>query len=268
VSRTVLNSFASLALTFVITLVTRSVSAQSWERVSTDLEMMRLDVEPTSLFSGEILLLRSELKQLVPRVVPALQYGKKLATAEELATKSQALVTINANFFDENGKALGLVVTNGTLQQPPHYGGAALTGVFQVNGGNSAALSIVHRSAFNPRRVLEAFQAGPRLLASGQLLKVKDASSSRRAGLCLDTQDRLILFVTSGLFGATLNQLQKLLLDKRVNCHSALNLDGGGSAQLYFRGGTIPENGKNMDVPEINIEGIDSVPVVLGLFSK
>jgi uncharacterized protein YigE (DUF2233 family) len=247
-----------------------SAGAQGWQPIANDLEMIRLDAEPSSLFSAEILLLRTELKHYVPRVITALEFGKKLATADEFAKKSQAVVTINANFFDESNKALGLVVTNGTVQQQPHQGGAALTGIFQLSQGDEPRINIVHRQDFNPKRVLEAFQAGPRLLDNGKALRVKDTNSSRRAGLCIDDKGRLILFATSGFFGATLQQMQQLLLRSPVNCSSSLNLDGGGSAQLYFAGSSVGSNKATSVIlsPEINIQGIDSVPVVLALIPR
>jgi exopolysaccharide biosynthesis protein len=243
------------------------LEAQSWERIAEDLEMIRLDLEPNSLFSAELLLLRSELKRFAPRVVTALQLGKKLATAEEFAEKSRAVVTINANFFDENSRALGLVVTNGSVQQQTHLGGSALTGIFQLIASGAPNISIVHRQDFSPKKVLEAFQAGPRLLAHGQALRVKDTSSSRRAGICIDASGKLVLFATSGFFGATLTQVQQLLRNNPVNCQTALNLDGGGSAQLFLSGKRVGSGvtSPHRAIPDINIQGVDSVPVVLAL---
>jgi exopolysaccharide biosynthesis protein len=59
-----------------------------------------------------------------------------------------------------------------------------------------------------------------------------------RSCLCLTNDQRLLLVVVDGrsssAFGMSLAELN--FLTKQLNCHTTLNLDGGGSTTLYVRG--------------------------------
>ena len=111
-------------------------------------------------------------------------------------------------------------------------------------------------------------QGGPRLLANGAAVPgLRDVnSSSRRAGVCLDKDNRLIFFcVSSSLSGVSLAELQTALRAPGIDCVDALNLDGGGSAQLYVSS-ELP--GSVREASELSIRGKDEIPVALGLFLK
>ncbi|MCB0336241.1 MAG: phosphodiester glycosidase family protein, partial [Bdellovibrionales bacterium] len=194
-------------------------------------------------------------------VLRAVSFGQTTSSAKALALKSNAVMTINANFFDENGKPLGLVVSQGIQQQKIHQGGNTLTGVFFVTREN---IGIVNRSNFQSDLVIEAVQAGPRLLASGNKIKGlnKNEIRTRRSGVCVDKKKRLIFFITTGFMGITLHQLQEMILTPDIGCVDALNLDGGGSAQMYLD--TQHASGQSK-IDNITIHGSEPVPVMLAL---
>ncbi len=215
-------------------------------------------------FNSDITFVRFNLDNYRIAVVRATDFGMSRSTSRILCQKARALACINANFFDESGKPLGLVVTRGMTLQNVHRRGGTLTGIFQVSRTNAA---IINRTDYNPESVVEAVQAGPRLIANGQKIPgLKEASAStRRSGVCIDASNRIIFYVMStGFFGLSLEDLRELLLSDAVGCRDALNLDGGGSSQLFAEARTPNQPGSE----PIFIEGTDEVPIALGVFPR
>jgi len=207
-------------------------------------------------------LIRANNKSVRVSVIRAAEFGLKRATAQTLCKASGASVCVNANFFDEKGDPLGLIISHGILHHKLHQGGKTLTGIFQVTRLNAG---IINRSEFVQGNVLEAVQAGPRLIVKGAAVTgLKDESSSGRSGICIDKDDRIVLFAGYFRFpGVTLSDIQAILKTDPIHCIEALNFDGGGSAQLYVN----PEKIDSLNnQPKLSIEGFDEVPVVLGLF--
>jgi exopolysaccharide biosynthesis protein len=71
--------------------------------------------------------------------------------------------------------------------------------------------------------------------------------------------------VSSGLLGVSLEQLQDELQRPGIDCLDALNLDGGGSSQLWVNGSI---QGAPNGFEEISIQASDPVPVAFALFPK
>jgi exopolysaccharide biosynthesis protein len=83
----------------------------------------------------------------------------------------------------------------------------------------------------------------------------------RRALIGIDREQRLIIAVTDSLFGGlSWVELQELFgaAQWRLQARDLLNLDGGGSAQLYLRAGQFEEY----------VAGATEVPVVIGFFPR
>lgn len=234
----------------------------AWEPIGTDLEQANAKLNPGSVFSASAVLLRSSLTNYRLQVLRAADFGWKRANVRAMCREAGASACINSNFFDEQGRALGLVISRGIIQQKMHRGGGTLTGVAFVT---PKSIGIAHRDAFSPEGVIEATQAGPRVLDDGQAVSGLKESSFRTnlSGMCLDQQGRVVLYrVSAGVFGASLPLLQRLLLSSGVACVDALNFDGGGSSQLYISG-EIP--GHAGAVREESFPGRDEVPVALAL---
>lgn len=240
------------------------VTAVSWNRLGDDLELAEVATEDRRILSPQVTLLRSTLKRYRLNVIPASRSGLKNTTVKRLSKLSGAVLGINANFFDEHGEPLGVVLNNGNLMQSMHRGGNTLTGIFQIANNKP---SIVGRNSFDPNGVLEAVQAGPRIIVAGKAQeKLRELDVyERRAGVCVDGNDRVILFISSGIMGISFRELLKVLLHPDIACVEALNLDGGGSAQLYVSA-DIP--GASAGMREISLPGSDSIPVMLGLLLK
>lgn len=236
----------------------------TWERLGSDLERTQFSFNVGALFTSSIVIARSSLTEYTLRTIRASEFGWKRASVKALCKAAGAAVCINANFFDEQGKALGLVISRGIIHQKLHRGGGVLTGVLLAT---SKAVRITSRDTFTPAQAVEAIQAGPRLVSDGEPVRgLHDASlSSNLSGACIDKEQRLLIYrVTSGLFGSTIRQLQKLLLDPLLGCVEALNFDGGGSSQLFI---SSKISGADPRAEEF-LTGEDDVPVAVGLFHE
>lgn len=235
-----------------------------WERIEDDLDTATIGEQ--GIFTPQILLFRTSLQKYRIEVVPSSQFNLVRAPVRKLVRAKRAILGINANFFDETGRALGLVMSRGIVQHPIHRGGQTLTGVFQF--GQEGA-SIIPRAKFSPRLLSEAVQAGPRLITNGILTEgLRDIhATSRRVGVCI-TEDKSIVFfiVSNALVGMSLFDLQRHLIDPSVGCHEALNFDGGGSAQLYLA--DRPGINGTSSREELYLPGRDDIPVALTLSKK
>jgi exopolysaccharide biosynthesis protein len=208
---------------------------------------------------------RAAPNQFALRVIRAVEYGWKKASMKSMCKAAGASVCINSNFFDEQGKPLGVVISRGIQHQKTHNGGGTLTGVIFAT---SNKVTITHRSQFNPEKVIEAAQAGPRLISEGApVVGVKDSSNPTNLSIaCIDREARMLLIrVSLAMFGSSLREIQNLLLRPELGCFEALNFDGGGSSQMYISG-DIP--GHQGATREEDFPGRDEVPVALGLFRR
>ncbi len=237
----------------------------AWQEISPGLETSRFNFNVGAVFSSSIVLVRAELDKYRVQVIRAAEFGWKRAPVRSLCRLSGAHVCINSNFFDEQGKPLGVVINRGILHSKPHRGGGTLTAVLYAT---PKELRIVHRDNFSTHGVIEATQAGPRLLADGHAVEGLRTSvlSSNLSGSCIDRTGKFIMYrVASGMFGCTTRQLQELLTHPAIDCVDAINFDGGGSSQLFI--GT-QEPGASVRDKEENYQGEDDVPVAIGLFQN
>lgn len=235
----------------------------TWEKLGNGLEQTNFKMNGDSIISSSIAIVRSDMRSHRIATIRASEFGWKQATVQALCKAAGAVACINANFFDEQGKPLGLVMSRGIIHQRIHKGGGLLTGIVYVT---PKALGIAHRDSFVPDGVVEAIQAGPRLVSQGTIVEglKESARSSNLSGICVDANQRVAIFrVTSGVFGGSLHQLQSVLTNPSIGCIDALNFDGGGSSSMYISGEIQGHAGA---VREENFPGTDEVPVAIGLF--
>lgn len=258
-----------IALTTVVWDVVAPALAQTrnetltWDKLSSGLEQTNFKINGDSIISSSIAIVRSDMQSHRIATIRASEYGWKHATVQALCKASGAVACINANFFDEQGKPLGLVISRGIIHQKIHKGGGLLTGILFAS---PKSVGVAHRDGFSSEGVVEAVQAGPRLVSNGAIVDglKESARSSNLSGICIDTQQRVSIFrVTSGVFGGSLLQLQNVLTQPQIGCVEALNFDGGGSSSMYISGEIQGHAGA---VREENFPGTDEVPVAIGLF--
>ncbi len=234
----------------------------SWQNLSPGLEQTHFQLSSGTLLSPWVVAVRADLKHFRVQVIRAADFGWKRASVKAMCKASNASVCINSNFFDEQGKPLGLVLSRGILHQKTHNGGGTLTGILYVANDR---VGIAHRSSFNSEGVVEATQAGPRLISEGApVVGLKSPGSGTNLSIaCVDREQRVILVrVAFTMFGGSPTDIQRALLRPEIGCFEALNFDGGGSSQMYISG-TIP--GHVGAVREEDFPGRDEVPVALAL---
>jgi hypothetical protein len=233
----------------------------SWRELQKGVAIRTLVLERSQPnYSVELKLVRFNNQLITPRVLESGEFWLRSASVKTFAEKSHAIATINANYFDEKGRPLAYLKTrikeiNRILSKHSLY-----TGIFGI--ADSGAF-VTHRDEFEPAQASEALQSGPLLLHRGQRAVVSADLSryARRSLIGVDKNGAIIVGVAdAALGGLGLGELQKIFLDSRwhIDAVELLNLDGGGSAQLYLKSGKFEEW----------LPGASEVPVAIGFFSK
>lgn len=158
-------------------------------------------------------------------------------SSENLANKYHCQILVNGNFYDENDRPLGWLVSQGeTLSK------AIISSLF--NGFLSLSTSKVEISPSVPQGLVNlGLQSGPLLILDSKplLLKINNDQPRRRVIAALNNQSELIFLVLTGtdsLFsGPLLADMPKLVLALgqalNQNLVAALNLDGGSASAFH-----------------------------------
>jgi len=235
--------------------------AGKWQSLQKGIEHREMSLERSEPnYSFELKLFRFDTQAVTARILRSSYYQLKGADVKTFAQRSGAVAAINANYFDDKGRALGFLKAgaqeiNRTVSQ-----GSLFTGLF---GTRNLSPFIVHRDHFVPADADEALQCGPLLLRQGKALEVIRGQGrlSRRSLIGIDHEQRLVIGITAVFFGGlSWAELQELFSSPQwgLKTPDLLNLDGGGSAQLYFKTAKVEEF----------IPGTSEVPVAIGFFMK
>lgn len=185
----------------------------------------------------------------------ASDFGKTGLSAQEMADQSHALLSINSNFFDSKGHALGLVIKNKKVLQNPRP--ITWWAAFLINSNHAQIRKIAEHEKFSG--IEFATQAGPRLVIDGKTPKLKKEFSPKSA-IGIDAHGNIYIIASNT--GIDIQDFAAWLVKSEakggVGLTQALNLDGGSSTQLYAKVGKF----------SLNIPGFSKVPVGIGVFSK
>ena len=168
-------------------------------------------------------------------------FGTKRANASKIAKSNNAVVAINADFY--NYRSDGLFIRNGTVYRELPYGADVL---FVDSDGNFTVKSdrdAVKEGFYRKKKIYQSFSFGPALLIDGKA--VKDGNKNFVCGPYDDAPRTAIgqigtlhylLCAIDGRSkyseGVTVTELADIM--SRKNCMEAYNLDGGQSSVLYF----------------------------------
>jgi exopolysaccharide biosynthesis protein len=162
------------------------------------------------------------------------------STAQQVAASGWTFA-MNANFFDEQYRPLGVVVSGGAQVSAAHP--VSWQAVFVVTRRGKA--SIVRAADWKMRDdIAAAAQAGPRLVIGGKENQVARATPDARAGVCVAADGRVLFFATRN--DVLLDVWQTADLTLTLGCRDAMLFDGGPSVQLK--------------AGEVSIEGDKHVP--------
>ncbi|MDX2162757.1 MAG: phosphodiester glycosidase family protein [bacterium] len=166
-----------------------------------------------------------------------------------------AAVIVNANFFDAQGQALGLLVSDGQVF------GTAYTdrgGFFTVQDGQVRVRSTL-LEPYRGEALEQAVQAFPMLVSGGAAAYTtpRPDRASRRTAIGQDQAGRVLIVVSSSLIGMRLTEFSTFLAASDLALVEAFNLDGGGSTMLHI------DSGEALQVPSF-----DAVPAVLAVYPR
>ena len=232
-----------------------------WRSIQKGVEFRKMSLQRSEpSHSIDMKLLRFDTHWIAPRVLRSAQFQLKGANVKTFAEKSGAIATINANYFDTDGKPLAYLKVGSQPINSRLAKTALYTGVFSVKDQQPV---ISHRDEFVPEQADEGLQSGPLLLLHGTAQPVTGAPNraSRRALIGMDQQQRLIVAATDNLLGGLhWSELQEIFSAApwQIQLTDLLNLDGGGSAQLYVKAGNFVEL----------VAGTSEVPVAIGFFNR
>lgn len=159
------------------------------------------------------------------------------ASSEELIKINHCQVLVNANFYDENDRPLGWLVSQGeTLSKP--ITSSLFNGYFSLSGSKAAIAPSVPEG-----KVDLGLQSGPLLISDSSplLLKINNDQPRRRVVAALNDQNELIFLVLIGIdslySGPLLADTPRFVVavSQAINQNlvAALNLDGGSASAFH-----------------------------------
>ncbi|MDZ4764470.1 MAG: phosphodiester glycosidase family protein [Chloroflexota bacterium] len=183
--------------------------------------------------------------------------GDALNLTEWRARLLDAVAIFNANFFDRNENALGLVVADGIA-----YGSAYTDrgGMLQVQNGVVRVRSTIEEPYLG-EPLEQAAQAFPMLVTNGAAAfsNPRGDYAARRTLVAQDTSGRIIVLASSSLLGMSLVNLSAYLPTTDFDIANAVNFDGGGSTLLAI----YPPDGSAALIPSF-----DPVTVVIAAYPR
>lgn len=219
------QTLAYCLLLIVLQLFTGPVNAAGWRELAPGIEYQDLGINILTLWS-HIHTFRIDLKSNKLDLVMAQDLSRHLASADEFAQHSNALIATNGGFFDQNNQPLGLRISNQQQQSPIKR--ISWWGIFYIHNQKASIASPFQY--LNNDHVNFAVQSGPRLIINGEIPSLKPGYAERTA-LGITRDGRVILIVTEKT-PMTTASLASLMRAPPLNCIDALNLDGGSSSQL------------------------------------
>ncbi|HEX9271080.1 MAG TPA: phosphodiester glycosidase family protein, partial [Candidatus Binatia bacterium] len=215
-------------------------NAGSWKVIQKGVEFRKMVLERSEpSHSIDLKLLRFDTRLVVPRVLRSAQFQLKSANAKTFAEKNGALAAINGSYFDTDGKPLAFLKVAGQAINARLAKNSLYSGVFSIKDQQPL---ISQRDDFLPEQADEGLQSGPLLLLHGTLQTVTGLPSrvSRRSLIGIDHEQRLVVAVADSLLGGLYwPEMQEIFSAApwQIQVTDLLNLDGGGSAQLYVKTG-------------------------------
>lgn len=230
------------------TLEPTAAPADGWELVVSGLE--RRYIQPNGLGPlSAVVVHRIDPQQFVFRA--HINPNAPLFNTRWRELHPDAILFINANFFDPAANTLGLVVQDGQ-----YFGSSYVNrgGMFAVQNGVPRVQSLIQQP-YDGAALDQAVQGFPMLVVDGvpNYQRTPGDRTTRRTVIGQDRQGRILL-VSTTLLGMTLDEIAAFLIDSDLDVAQALNLDGGGSMLL--------------DVVGANLPSLDPVPVILAIYPK
>ena len=192
----------------------------------------------------------ADLNQPEVRVVTAVARGfpRRAESFSSLIRRTKPVAAINGTFFGtRNLSPVGDIVVVGR----PVYFGRLGMGLAVRASGRAEFVNLETGRIRGWEGYRSVVCAGPRLIMDGQFVLdprtegFRDPhvlGSARRSALALTKDNRLLLVTTTG--SVTLGRLARAL--RSLGARWAINLDGGTSSGLYYRGKFVTSPGRSL----------------------
>ncbi len=162
------------------------------------------------------------------------QAGQLRSLSGWRALETDASVIINANFFDTNDFALGLVVSDGAAHGSAYQDRG---GTFLVRNDTPEIVSYRSQNLLNIESIKQAVQGFPLLVEDGRqaYFAAGGGERTRRTVIGIDGRGKVLIMVAPFL-GLSLADLSAYLPKTDLDIDAAFNLDGGGSTMIALPG--------------------------------
>ena len=232
-------------------LITPNTPDSDWRELLPGLEQRTLDSQDGA--PAEITALRIDPTLFTFRA--HYQAGNPYSLTEWRTVTESAVGFVNANFFDPQYRAQGLLIVDGQF----------ISQSFQNRGGwfglldDQPFIRSTTQQPYAGEAVTQAVQAFPMLVLDGAQAYTSTAPDriTRRTAIGQDAQGRIILLATPG-FGTTLRELSAYLAESDLNLVNAFNLDGGGSTMMSVTAGNAV----------YTLGAFDRVPTILAVYPR
>lgn len=194
----------------------------AWTPVAAGIEYRMLNCTP-SRFDLHLVRVDPEVATIDALVRPG-------STATDLGREHT--FALNANFFDENYRPLGVVVTSGKQVNPLHP--VSWQSVFFVDRERTPRIVPMKEWSEVKQSAMAASQCGPRLVIDGEKNQVARAEPAWRSGVCIDADKRVTFFATPPESELDVHEMVDLAAGP-LACRDAMLFDGGPSTQMFLR---------------------------------
>ena len=200
------------------------------------------------------------------RVLDSADYFSSRASVRRLVEESGALGAVNAGFFDENSRPLGLHIKRKQVIRGFTMASKKSAAVFYERDGLYKIISNKNYKKYfieskPPSPMTEAVQSYPLLVGRGKSMwkwRPGEGIAARTAvGISWTGLVYLVVSDTDPLNGLSLSELASFMAVTH-RCKVALNLDGGNSSQMYY----------NDSEHTISVEGRDTIRTALAFFHE
>ncbi|MCY3917058.1 MAG: phosphodiester glycosidase family protein [Chloroflexi bacterium] len=229
-----LTAACNLPLRLLPTVMPSPVPAASpepqWQTIEVGLQWRKLIPNGDDL--AQLIVVRIDPSRYRFRAI--YQPGGAESLSNWRAREADASVIINANFFDSNDIALGLVVSDGAAHGIAYQDRG---GAFLVRSGAPEIVSYRSLSFSEGGNIEQAVQGFPLLVEDGRQAYYAAGSGerTRRTVIGIDRSGNVLIMVAPFL-GLSLADLSAYLSKTDLDIDAAFNLDGGGSTMIALAG--------------------------------
>ncbi len=229
------------------------ITENSYEDENISIKIDEVRYEGTTLFVADIKLNSLEF---LKTAMAYDRFGKNICEkTSELAERKGAILAINGDYYGAHSR--GFVIKNGVLYRSKVRGDDQYDDLVIYNDGSFATVNEKEITAkyLVDTGAYQLFAFGPTLVKAGKIEVGEDdevdraLSSNPRCAIGIIDKLHYVFLVSNGRTdterGVTLYELAAYM--RNLGCETAYNLDGGGSATIWFNGevlNTPVSNGK------------------------